>query len=87
MKAKDFADSPPNAIANHRAAQSFFDAGAEAGVLESIPPKEDDKLPTRAPLAATVHRFKVCAAHQANGAGPVSFVRRSGRARVRTRWA
>jgi len=64
MVAHDLANPPPNAIAYHRAAERFLDAEAEAGPRQSIGPKENSEVGTRAALSGAVDGVKISAPHQ-----------------------
>jgi hypothetical protein len=71
----DFADSPPDAVPLHRAAQRLFDAPAEPADAEPIGAKKNGELAARPPPRITIHRVVFGAAHQAAGAGKSQFRR------------
>jgi hypothetical protein len=67
MESQDFAYAPANPVAHDRAAQGFFNAGAETGVAGAVAANKNNELRTRAPLAPAIDRFVFDAAQQTRG--------------------
>jgi hypothetical protein len=64
MAAHDLANSPPHAVAHHRAAQRLLYAETEAALRHLIRAKENSEVGTRPALPGAVHRVKLPASHQ-----------------------
>jgi len=61
MATHDFAQTPPDTIARHRAAKRFLDADPEAALRQFIGAKEHSEVGTRAALSEIVrcHRAEI----------------------------
>ena len=66
MAAHDLSNSPPHAVAHHRAAQRLLDAEAEAAHRQFVGAKENCKMGTGSALSGAVHGVKFTASHQPN---------------------
>jgi len=64
MAAGDFSNTPPDAIAHHRAAQAFLDAEPKTALRQLIRAKENSEVGTRAPLPGAIHSIEFTAPHQ-----------------------
>ena len=78
MTTNGFAQPPPNTISHYRAAESFFDAEAEAALWQLIGSKKNHEVRTGTPAAGAIDGVEISAAHQARVARKVearSFIR------------
>ena len=64
MAADDFPQTPPHAVAHHRAAQGLLDAEPEAAERLSTGANENSEVGTRAAFAGAVHQIKLAFPHQ-----------------------
>ena len=67
MKANHFANTPADAIAHHRTAESTLNAEAEAALRPIIRFRENSEVGIGTALPMTVNRVEVRLAHEAYG--------------------
>jgi len=64
MATNDLSNSPPHAIAHHRATQRFLNAEAKAARRQLVGAKKNCEVGTGSALPGAVHGIEIAAPHQ-----------------------
>src|SRR5215469_16536786 len=84
VAANHFAQTPPDAVAHHRAAERLLNADAKAALWQFVGAQENCEVGTRAAPSGAVHGVKLAAPHQPRLTRKrhTFFARRTGHRRV-----